>query len=355
MKVKRIISFVVLASLVSAIGFAPGRASAVSKPRCESKTVAVTLSASDPATYQIDGKLCYRGSPEGKTVQVLGHGTASYKEYWDFPYQPQKYSYVLDQTNEGFATFAFNTFGADPSDRPPADQVTVQSNAHALHQVVQKLRDGSLSGTEFSKVVLVGHSSGSAVAMYEAATYADVDGVILSGILHDGALPVEEFSNLLYPASSDPKFATATDVGGYFTTKPGARDFFFNTSYAKSKVIDRDEQLKGTVSNGDLNTFFVPLLPGFTNQIHVPVLLAVGEKDKAYCNPGLNLPCDNSAQIVAREDQHFDSEACLEAMVQPVAAHNLNLHPNANKFFGAASDWIVRRVGNGPQAPTQPC
>lgn len=354
MTIKRVGGFAVaILGFLTLAGVAPGRVSALPKPHCETKTVAVKLSASDPTTYNIVGDLCYQGSPVGKTVQVLSHGTASSKEYWDFPYQPQKHSYVLDQTNKGFATFAFNTFGADPSDRPPADQVTVQSNAHALHQIVQKLRDGSLSGTAFSKVVLVGHSSGGAVAMYEAATYADVDGVILSGILHDGALPVEEFMNLLYPASLDPKFASTPGIEDYFTTKSGAGSFFFNTDFAKPKAVEADEHLKGTVSIGDLNSFFVPLLPGFTNQIQVPVLLAVGETDKAYCSTSLS--CASSTDILARESSHYNTNACLEAVVQPIAAHNLNLHPNAQVFFDAASAWVDRRVGNGTQTPTQPC
>ncbi|HTE57478.1 MAG TPA: alpha/beta hydrolase [Verrucomicrobiae bacterium] len=354
MTIKRASGFAMaVLGLVTLAGLVPSKASALPKPHCESKTIAVTLSASDPTTYSIVGDLCYRGSPQGKTVQVLGHGTTSSKEYWDFPYQPQKHSYVLDQTNKGFVTFAFNTFGADPSDRPPADQVTVQSNAHTLHQIVQKLRNGSLNGTSFSKVVLVGQSSGGAVAMYESATYADVDGVILSGILHDGALPVEEFTNLLYPASEDPKFANKPGIAGYFTTKPGAGSIFFNTDFAKPKAVKVDEQLKGTVSTDDLNSFFVPLLPGFTTQIHVPVLLAMGAEDNVYCSGGLQ--CNSAADILARESSHYDTSACLEAMVQPVAGHNLNLHPNAHVFFDAASSWIQQKVGNGSQAPTQPC
>lgn len=354
---KKLLSILVIAaSLVSMGGFVPAVVSAEGQgPQCTPKNVAVTLSPDNPTVYNINGELCYQGTQANKTVQVLEHGTASSKHYWDFPLDPQKYSYVHDATSKGYVTFAINTFGADPSDRPPAEQVTVPSNAYVVHQIVQNLRDGSLSGNSFSKVVLVGHSSGSAVSMYEAATYQDVDGLILTGLLHDGALPVEEFSNLLYPADLDPKFASAPNVENYFTTKPGANSFFFNTDFAKPEIVALDGQLKGTVSVGDLNTFFLPLLPGFSNQINVPVLLVVGEKDKAFCSTEANLLCGNSAQILARESNHFAPEACLEAKVQPVAAHNLNLHPNAHASFDAASDWTARRIGNGSQSPTQPC
>jgi alpha-beta hydrolase superfamily lysophospholipase len=350
---KQIRNGMVLLGILSLVGLLPASASALPKPTCENKNIEVTLSETDSTTYTLNGELCYRNSVENKTIQILSHGTASSAAYWDFPYQAQKHSYVLDQTSKGYVTFAINTFGSDPSDRPPAEQVTVQSNAQAVHQIVQVARDGSLSGEPHDKVVLAGHSSGSAVALYAAATYDDVDGVILTGLMHDGALPVEEFMNLLHPASSDPKFADMSGLDGYFTTKPGANAFYFNTDFAKLKAIAVDNELKGTVSVGDLNSFFIPLLPGFSNQLDVPVLLAVGSEDKAFCSA--TLACDNAADILARESSHFASEACLEAVVQPDAAHAINLHPNADVFFDASSDWIARRVGTAGNPATQPC
>lgn len=356
MKLKRIGTFAVLTGLVATFGFAPAQASANGAGiQCQQKDIDVTLSPSDGTTYTVAAELCYEGSQAGKTIQVLEHGTASSADYWNFPYLPHKYSYVQDQVNKGYVTLAIDTFGSGESDRPPAEQVTLPANAYVVHQVVQRLRDGSLSGTAFSKVVLVGHSSGAGVSLYEAGTYHDVDGVVVSGLLHDGALPVEAFSELLYPASFDPKFASASDIENYFTYKPGAGSFFFNTQFADPAVVAVDEQLKGSVSLGDLNTFFLPLLPGFTNQVDVPVLLAVGENDKAYCDATKNLPCGNADQILAREATHYAPEACLEAKVVHVAAHNLNLHPNARAFFDESSDWIARRVGNGTQLPAQPC
>jgi pimeloyl-ACP methyl ester carboxylesterase len=220
---------------------------------------------------------------------------------------------------------------------------------------VQRLRNGAIGGTAFGKVVLVGHSFGSEIVKYEAATYADVDGVIATGSMHDTTL--EAFtvvSASLYPAFLDPKFASSGLAPGYLTTMPGTRGTdFYNTAFADPDVIALDETLKQTATTGEFST--IQDGERVTPQIHVPVLLPIGQQDLLFCGGTLSLPCANSAAILARESSHFSPQACLEAFVQPNSGHSINLHPNAHLWFEAATDWLNRRVGNGSVAPTQPC
>jgi pimeloyl-ACP methyl ester carboxylesterase len=56
--------------------------------------------------------------------------------------------------------------------------VTIQSAAFVAHQLVQGLRNGSMIGIQFGKVIIVGHSLSSLVVWVEAINYGDVDGVI---------------------------------------------------------------------------------------------------------------------------------------------------------------------------------
>jgi predicted dienelactone hydrolase len=62
--------------------------------------------------------------------------------------------------------------------------------AHAwiLHQLITKLRQGSLSGpaarVRAAKVVTVPHSYGGIVAEAEASKYYDVDAMIVTGLTH---------------------------------------------------------------------------------------------------------------------------------------------------------------------------
>jgi pimeloyl-ACP methyl ester carboxylesterase len=64
--------------------------------------------------------------------------------------------------------------------------VTVDSNAQVLHQVLRALRAGALGGHRFDRIVVVGHSFGSIMAVTVASLFpADLDALILTGYLHN--------------------------------------------------------------------------------------------------------------------------------------------------------------------------
>jgi pimeloyl-ACP methyl ester carboxylesterase len=318
--------------------------------------IAVTLSPSDPTVYHVAGWLCAKGSLNGKTMQLLVHGLTYDHQYWDWPQSPQVYSYVRSATDAGYATFAIDRLGDGSSDHPvDGTSVTVQSGAYVLHQIVQDLRAGSIGGTAFAKIIAVGHSFGSATAGYEAATYHDVDAAILSGMMHDATPGAYASLSSYYPAFLDPKFASSGLNATYFTTMPGTRaQLFFNTATADPSVIAMDEILKQTVTSGEFAT--LQDVSAVTPQINVPVMLAMGETDFLFCDPTVGLSCANSSAVLARENQHYNSQTCLEAMVQPTAGHDINLHPNAHLWFESASAWANRRIGpDGNHPATQPC
>jgi hypothetical protein len=201
-------------------------------------------------------------------------------------------------------------------------------------------------------VITVGHSFGSQAVAKQAGVYGGVDGVVLSGSLHDTTL--ETFTQVLpqfYPAQLDPKFGLLIPAG-YLTTIPGTRGaIFYHLADADLGVVAADEQLKQTATNGEIAT--VTNGNPETKDITAPVLLAVGQTDLLFCNAMLS--CADSQAVLARESGDFSAEACLEAYVLPTAGHSINLHLNAADWFAAAQAWSDRRVGahNGP--PTDPC
>src|SRR5262249_35109147 len=99
------------APVKSEIGIASLQASAsaatIQQPTtCQQSQLAVALEAGQPTTYQVTGQLCYK--PNNKNVVHLLVSGATYGSvYWDFPLQPQRYSYVRALTNAGYATFNF--------------------------------------------------------------------------------------------------------------------------------------------------------------------------------------------------------------------------------------------------------
>jgi pimeloyl-ACP methyl ester carboxylesterase len=326
-------------------------AAAAPARRCQEVVFPVALAAGQPADLQITGWLCARGALEHKTIQVLVHGGAYDHTYWDFPYQPDTYSYVNALTDAGYATLAIDRLGDGASSHPSGTALTMHAGAFALHQVVQALRSGSLvvpslGRVRAERVELVAHSFGSFIASIEAATYQDVDGLILSGYSHTPGPGIALLNASLYPAVFDPKFADSGLGFDYFTTAPGTRaSFFFYTPNADPAVIARDEQLKQTVTLGEL----VDIFPSYaaTLGLQVPTLVVVGDFDDLTCGA----PSCTASGSLAAEPTFYPPAACVEVEVVADAGHDLDLHRNAPTFFSLARSWSDRHIGASTRTP----
>ena len=346
--------FLLLVALVAAL--VPSQAQAdAGGLRCREVSFDVTLSPSDSTVYNVFGVLCARGSLHKSTILITLHGSTYSHLYWDWPYQPATYSYVRRATAEGYAVLNLDRIGIGQSDHPPAAEVTIGANAHTVHQIVQALRGGDLVVPAFGRirakrVALVGHSLGSLIAIEEAATYGDVDGVVLTGLTHTTTPALGELLATLTPANLDPHFAGRDIPDGYLTTPPGGREAFYYLPSADPLVLAIDEQNKETVTTAELDTA-IPAL-GLSPGIHVPVLVVVGDLDAAFCAP----PSCTGSGSLALETGFFSADACLETVAIPGAGHDLNLHFQAPLAYDAVQEWLDRRVGSSTKVPPpSPC
>jgi pimeloyl-ACP methyl ester carboxylesterase len=304
---------------------------------CQQIRMAVSLQDGQPANYEVNGRLCFKQN-NNNVVHLLLSGATYGNVYWDFPLFPEIYSYVQSLTTAGYATLNIDRIGIGASSHPAADQVTIQAAAFVAHQLVQALRDGRIGS--FSKVVLVGHSLGSAIALSEQAQFGDADGLVLTGFLHATGPEFAQVPNLVYPAQIDPRFASQNLPDGYFTTIPGARSAFYFTPVADPNIIARDEQTKETLTPGEINTF-PPLVvsPTDAQSIHVPVLFVIGSQDNVFCTP----PLCSEARL---EAGLYPADAQVEVRVLPVTGHSINLHFTAPAFFAIAREWSDRKFGD---------
>lgn len=323
--------------------------------RCEEVSLSVTLSPSDSNVYDVFGVLCSRGSIQHKTVQITLHGATYSHLYWDWPFQPEVYSYMRRATAAGYAVFNIDRIGIGQSDHPPAEAVTIGANAHVVHQIVQALRSGDLIVPSFGRiqaerVALVGHSLGSVISIAEAATYGDVDGVVLTGVSHTVTPALGEVLASLYPANLDPRFAGQGLPDGYLTSLPGSRTVFYHEPSADPLVIALDEQTKETVTTAELDTAVPALF--LSGGVHVPVLVVVGDFDLAFCEA----PSCSASASLANEASFYPADACAESAIIPGAGHDLNLHVQAPLAYDAVLEWMDRRVGSDTRVvPPSPC
>ena len=129
----------------------------------------------------VSGTLC--APPDANTVQVLVPGGFYNRGYWDISVTPERRSFRRAMNNAGYATLAVDRLGTGRSSKPPSLLLTALTQADAVHQVIQSLRTGG-QGPRYGRVIVGGHSLGSAISIIEAAVYRDVDGVLVTSMAH---------------------------------------------------------------------------------------------------------------------------------------------------------------------------
>ncbi|MGD0701445.1 MAG: alpha/beta fold hydrolase [Trebonia sp.] len=322
------------------------RAATLSALNCSARTVQVAIADPGPADQSMWGQLCYRGQREPATVQVLVPGATYNHLYWNFPYGDGYYSYVDAATAAGYATFDVDPIGQGNSSHPPSADVTLTAEAVALHDVITALRTGTVDGHVFPHVITVGHSIGSVDAWLEAAAYQDVNAVIITGALHALSPDISVLEGDLYPAVLDPRFATSGLDTGYLTTEPGTRGaIFYDPRTANQNVVTGDEADKDTVTvpvlAGATSMLALPAAQQASDQISVPVLVAVGADDNLFCTGVTAYNCDSAASVRAFESRYYPPAAHLTVVTIPGTGHDLALSTTAPITDAVMIGWSL--------------
>ena len=204
-------------------------------------SVAPTATSGD---FDMHAILDSPGPTQGRPLMILVSGFSYDHQYWDPPVGDGKYSFVEAANKAGYATLNLDRLGLGTSDKPPADLTTIQDQADELHQIIQSIKSGALSNYGFSKIVLVGHSLGSAIVQTEAGAYQDADGLVLTGFRHEvNPAGAGEFINSIHPAAGEPS--------GYLTMDN--RSFLFDTGHTSKGVLAWDASHIGTGTAAELN------------------------------------------------------------------------------------------------------
>lgn len=318
---------------------------------CTERWFDVRLAADAVDTYRVVGVLCDRSSDAAQPVLLTVSGAGYGPVYWDFPYQPETYSFVRAAAAAGFATFNLSRIGIAASDHPDSSLLDVDAQAHALHDVVQQLRSELGEAT----VVAVGHSLGSVTSLATQLMFpGDFDGLLLTGFIHNRSPAFgAALAGASYSALEDPRFADAGFDDGYQTTRDGGRVVFYVEDNTDPEVIRVDDETKETLTLGEALT----LRDYYDDQslaVDVPVALFEGDQDLLGCDE--NVVCTDPGAVEMHEQAFWSASACLEVDVVPNTGHNINLHRNAPETYARMLDWVVRRFGVGSGAPASaPC
>jgi pimeloyl-ACP methyl ester carboxylesterase len=301
----------------------------------------VGLAEGLPAQWEVVGYLYLpEGEPPG-TVQVLVPGLTYDHRYWTIP---GKYDYTEHMVTAGYAVLALDRLGTGESARPPAADVTADAHAYVLHRVIQALRAGQDGLTAFGTVIVAGHSYGSGVAIVEAARYQDIDGLIVSGMLHATSGMHDRARSFFHPAGDDlvlgrlnidwPEF--------YMTQRPGLRARMLEyPADMDTEISQYNEAMKSTATIGEGDTLSQTYDRQYSRAVTVPVLIAMGEHDALFAGEGVQI-APESAAVREFEKDFYGAEVDLEVHVVPQAGHSLNVHRSAGTWFDIALSWAER-------------
>jgi pimeloyl-ACP methyl ester carboxylesterase len=339
-------SLLAAALLGAAATLAPAVPASAATTVCRQVAVPVSLTSDGPRELIVRGTLCTPpgwGTADRRDLDLLLAGSTYTRSYWDWPVDRDRYSVVERTLRSGRATLAIDRVGTGASSRPASVSLTLESDAHTVHQVVAWVR----AGTPVDKITLIGHSLGSGVALVEAATYHDVDRIVLTGMLHSLGSGLTDVLGTFRPAAtesllSSPLGTLPTADLGYLTTAPGTRGAsFFHAASADPEVIAYDEAHKDVVAATELGGYPTLLLPPDLNLsrfVDVPVLSVAGRRDVLLC--GGSLDCTDDAAVRANELPYYPQAPSVDTLTVPETGHDLALHPSGAETFAAIDSWI---------------
>jgi pimeloyl-ACP methyl ester carboxylesterase len=340
-----IIALVELLVVIASPSWATPGAGSSTPAACHSVDTPATLNRSTPVS--VHGELCRPAGARPDTIHILVHGGTYNRGYWNFAFQPETYSYARGARS--FAAFSYDRVGFGRSTRRPSAELTGMSQADILHQLVGAYRGGRVDGHAYRRVVVVGHSLGSGIALLEAATYRDVDGVVLTGITHhiSPQQMYDTYFNYLYPAADDPRFAGQGYDAGFLTTRPGVRAaLFYTPENSDPAAIAADEESKDVVGSAEIfDIVSVAFDSPYSRGIKVPVLMVVGSRDFLFCRGVAASDCSSSEALTAQEAPYFSPEACFRAEVLPGVGHDVTLHTVSPRLRELIGSWAEQHVG----------
>ncbi len=281
--------------------------------------------ASDGRTHQLRGRLVSPASPASEPtgrINVLVHDITAGGWFWHLREHPD-HDYASRLADQGETSLVLDRLGYDESPLANGWRTCFGAQATMLHQVVQALRaDG------YDEIVLHGHSVGAAVAELEAATFQDVDGLVLMSWSDAGA------SFRAIAEAGKQHTACLLSRTGYAPYGKTDRDFqalLFAT--APDDVRLTASSLRNPDPCGDAVSLATLVVVNnlVTRLIDVPVLLLFGGRD------ALTRPDGRLLQRFA-----YSPGAQVTAHVVPGAGSALPLEASASDTRATVLDWLDR-------------
>ncbi|HUC89813.1 MAG TPA: alpha/beta hydrolase [Patescibacteria group bacterium] len=326
------------------------------EPNCRDFVMPVAMAQGAPKDQRIDVTYCQpqlhgQGGRSSKHRKVIVDtpGAGYNKTYYDWPQDPNKYSYTRAALKDGISVVNYTPVGrvggksTDPSvgrvggksTHPESTSVTIQSDAFVLSQLIDLVHKWG-----YDDVTSMGHSQGSGVALRNAATNHNVQRLILTGYLNTARNPQVLANN--YSANLDPSFQNLALDPGYLTSKPGLRSEFYSEA-ADPEVIKYDDKTRDVISATALGGYAVDQAASPANSlargVDVPVLFVTGEDDIIFCQDP-RYACSDRRAILNLERTYFVNSPNIDYDSVAHTGHDLATATTASRTAAAIDAWV---------------
>lgn len=288
-------------------------------------------------TFTIKGIYC-RPSPHVKsrdTLQFLVHGMTYDKSVWS-GYGNAFYDWQSFALSQGYHTLAVDRlgYGENPQRPDPINVVQGPIQVNLLHNILQRIRAGTLPGVDqFCRIAWVSHSYGSVLGNHIAEQYpTDVNALILTGFSGTLTFPVASFSSYVSAANLAPRFA-GLPLGYVAMSTASAREEWFYAGLFSPAVVQHDFNVQNAAAVAEPLSLGITEGPtGFGGHVFV----ISGDKDDIFCAGP-----DACASILAKTGiELFPMAASYGFFVAPETGHCLTLEYSAPLSFAAAHAWL---------------
>lgn len=292
-------------------------------------------------TYDIWTQLCLPESQdEKKTVEIAVHGYGFDHKYWDFGGAGSKYNYVEAALKAGHGILIFDRLGTGDSAKPDGiTEVQTPTETEITAELIKYLRNKP-NGTDFERVIGVGHSYGSVLLINVASKYPELlDASVITGFAPYGPAFRAAFAGLgMTIAKEDDPSRFGNLPTSYWTTADivALQQVFFRYPSFDNEVILAAEANKQTVTLGEALTQNAEIATNYTN----PVFIVTGDRDYAFCAGSCWQEVDGSSNIPALNKLFFPAVDKFDVYIPAETGHNANLHHSAQEVFGRIQEWI---------------
>ncbi len=293
----------------------------------------------DGKAYEVHGHIVGPASRLASTAPAAGalyvHGLGYGEFFWRYKGVPG-YDYASAQAAQaGLISVTIDRLGYGASGRPDGNEVCYGSEADYLHQILTQLRSGryavpggATAPLRFSKLALVGHSAGGFMTESEAASYKDVDALILAsfGNTGPGVPAYAAFGRSSLDCNLTPL------PGNYAYFGKTAADFqAAHFANADPAVVEGVTAMRAPDPCGDFASappaVVVDVLS--VNTIKAPVLIVTGADDALFPPPaGEN------------EKRLFIGNPDVTQVTLPATGHAVTLGRTAPRFRSTVGDWL---------------